>query len=64
MQDDFERELANLIQRLRQEAADLQSTSDSSADRPASYARLAVRLNDLADQVERLLPGRTRSGLH
>ena len=64
MQDDFERELAILIRRLRQEAADLQSISVTTADRPASYARLAVRLNDLADQVERLLLGRTRSGLH
>lgn len=64
MQDEFDLELAKLIRRLRKEAADLKSIGDATTDQREPFDELAGRLNDLADQVESLLLGRTRGGLH
>jgi hypothetical protein len=64
MQNEFQIELACLVRRLRQEAADLRSIGDSAADRPASFDRLAVQLKDLAEQVESLMAGQARPVRH
>ncbi|MET0679166.1 MAG: hypothetical protein ABW175_25485 [Bradyrhizobium sp.] len=64
MQNELEIELASLVRRLRKEAADLQSISESSSGLPDSFERLAVQLNDLAVQVESLLEGRARPSRH
>lgn len=58
MQNEFQIELACLVRRLREEAADLKSISDSAADVPDSFERLAAQLKDLAEQVESLMMGR------
>lgn len=64
MQNEFQVELASLVRRLRKEAADLKSISDSTADAPDSFERLAVQLKDLAEQVESLVMGRVRPVRH
>lgn len=64
MQNEFQIELASLVRRLRQEAADLKSISDSATDGPDSFDRLAVQLKDLAEQIESLMMGQARPVRH
>jgi len=64
MQNEFQIELASLVRRLRKEAADLKSISDTTADVPDSFERLAVQLKDLAEQVESLMMGQARPVRH
>lgn len=64
MQNELQIELASLVRRLRKEATDLKSISDTATGLPESFHRLAVQLNDLAVQVESFMQGRPRPSRH